>query len=72
MQVSKVIIDGAHQNQYVTGDYAGKINTLTGLMTENGIKSVINNNPITDEVLEGASLLILSDPQSTKKDSVKD
>ena len=68
-EVSKVVIDGAHQNQYVSGDYAGKLNTLTGLMTQNGVKSVINYNPITDEVLEGASLLILSDPQSTKKDS---
>ncbi|MDY3362136.1 MAG: CehA/McbA family metallohydrolase [Clostridium celatum] len=68
--VSKVVIDGAHQNQYVSGDYSGKITTLTGLMTQNGIKSVINKEPITDEVLEGASLLILSDPQSTTKDSV--
>ncbi|WP_294386631.1 CehA/McbA family metallohydrolase [uncultured Clostridium sp.] len=67
--VSKVIIDGAHQNQYVTGDYSGKITTLTGLMTQNGIKSVLNKEPITDETLEGASLLILSDPQSTSKES---
>lgn len=67
--ISKVVIDGSHQNQYVSGDYAGKIGTLTGLMTQNGIKSVVNKEPITDETLEGASLLILSDPQSTTKDS---
>ena len=67
--VSKVVIDGAHQNQYITGDYSGKITTLTGLMTQNGIKSVVNKEPITDEVLEGANLLILSDPQSTEKSS---
>ena len=36
--ISKVVIDGSHQNQYVSGDYAGKIGTLTGLMTQNGIK----------------------------------
>ena len=67
--VSKVVIDGAHQNQYVNGDYAGKMTTLTGLMTQNGIKSILNTEPITDETLEGVSLLILSDPQSTNKDS---
>ena len=68
-EVSVVVIDGAHQNQYVSGDYSGKINTLTGLMTQSGIKSIVNNKPITDKVLENASLLILSDPQSTNKDS---
>ncbi|MDQ0461948.1 CehA/McbA family metallohydrolase [Clostridium sardiniense] len=67
-QVSKVIIDGAHQNQYVTGDYAGKVTTLTALMAQNGMKAIINKEPITDKVLEGASLLMLSDPQSTNKD----
>ena len=67
--VSKVVIDGSHQNQYVSGDYSGKITTLTGLMTQNGIKSILNTEPITDETLEGVSLLILSDPQSTNKDS---
>lgn len=68
-EVSKIVIDGAHQNQYVTGDYAGKISTLTGVMTQSGMKAVINKQPITDEVLDGAALLILSDPQSTSKDS---
>lgn len=67
--VAKVIIDGAHQNQYITGDYDGKITTLTGLMTQNGIKFVVNKEIITDETLEDASLLILSDPQSTSKES---
>ncbi|GAA0087027.1 hypothetical protein UT300007_34680 [Clostridium sp. CTA-7] len=63
-EVSKVVIDGAHQNQYVSGDYSGKITTLTALMAQNNVKAVINKEPITDEVLKGASLLILSDPQS--------
>ena len=64
-EVSKVVIDGGHQNQYVTGDYAGKVTTLTSLMAQNNIKAIINNEKITDNVLEKASLLILSDPQST-------
>lgn len=64
-EVSTVVIDGAHQNQYVTGDYADKVTTLTALMAQNNIKAVINKEKITDKVLEKASLLILSDPQST-------
>ncbi len=64
-EVSIAVIDGAHQNQYVTGDYSGKVSTLTALMSQNNIKSVINTEKITDKVLEKASLLILSDPQST-------
>ena len=64
-EVSTVVIDGAHQNQYVTGDYADKVTTLIALMAQNNIKAVINKEKITDKVLEKASLLILSDPQST-------
>ncbi|MGG7144857.1 5'-nucleotidase C-terminal domain-containing protein [Clostridium nigeriense] len=66
-EVSKVVIDGSHQNQYVTGDYKDKITTLTALMGQNNIKAIINTEKLTDKVLEGASLLILSDPQSVEK-----
>ena len=68
-EVSKVVIDGAHQNQYVSGDYSDKVTTLTALMAQNKVKAIINTKPITDEVLDGASLLIMSDPQSTVKDA---
>ncbi|VYT91198.1 DUF5011 domain-containing protein [Clostridium tertium] len=66
-EISKVVIDGAHQNQYVTGDYKDKVTTLTALMGQNNIKAIINKEEITDKILEGASLLILSDPQSVEK-----
>ena len=68
-EVSKVVIDGAHQNQYVSGDYSDKVTTLTALMAQNKVKAIINTKPITDEVLNGASLLIMSDPQSTVKEA---
>lgn len=68
-EISKVVIDGSHQNQYVTGDYANKVTTLTALMGENNIKAIVNTEEITDKVLEDASLLILSDPQSVEKSS---
>lgn len=68
-EISKVVIDGSHQNQYVTGDYANKVITLTALMGENNIKAIVNTEEINDKVLEDASLLILSDPQSVEKSS---
>jgi 2',3'-cyclic-nucleotide 2'-phosphodiesterase (5'-nucleotidase family) len=68
-EISKVVIDGSHQNQYVTGDYENKITTLTALMGQNNIKAIVSTEKLTDEVLEGASLLILSDPQSVEKSS---
>lgn len=68
-EISKVVIDGSHQNQYVTGDYANKVTTLTALMGENNIKAIVNTEEINDKVLEDASLLILSDPQSVEKSS---
>lgn len=66
-EISRAVIDGSHQNQYVTGDYAGKVTTLTALMGQNNIKADINKEKITDKVLENASLLIISDPQSVEK-----
>ncbi|MBE6054716.1 MAG: LPXTG cell wall anchor domain-containing protein [Clostridium sartagoforme] len=66
-EVSKVIIDGSHQNYYVTGDYAGKMTTLTAMMASHNVKPILNMDTITDKVLDGADLLILTDPQSTSK-----
>ena len=60
----KVVIDGAHCNQYVTGNYAGKLTKLQQLLQDRGCITTINNNTLTDETLKDAKLLILTDPQS--------
>ena len=66
-QVSKVMIDGSKQNYYVSGDYAGKMTEITKLVTENGGKAIINDKELTDELLDGVSLLFISDAQSFSK-----
>ena len=64
-QVSKILIDGSKQNDYVNGKYFDKISTFSDIALENGAKATVNKDEITDEVLEGVSLLVISDPQST-------
>lgn len=62
--IVKVVIDAAHQNQYVSGSYAGKIETLTQMMKENELMLYKNEDELTSEDLENAELLMITDPQS--------
>ena len=64
-QVSKILIDGSKQNDYVNGKYFDKVSTFSNIALENGAKAIVNKDEITDEVLEGISLLVISDPQSS-------
>ena len=64
-QVSKILIDGSKQNDYVNGKYFDKVSTFSNIALENGAKATVNKDEITDEVLEDVSLLVISDPQST-------
>ncbi|MEG1001753.1 MAG: CehA/McbA family metallohydrolase [Clostridium sp.] len=68
--VVKILIDGAHFNQYVTGNYAGKMNTTKALVAQNSGKVIVTkeDEEITDERLKGISLLMLTDPESKKDD----
>lgn len=63
--ITKVVIDGAHQNQYITGNYPNKISELTNILNVRNCMVVVNTKPITADVLKDARLLILTDPQST-------
>jgi len=65
--VIKVVIDAGHYNQYVSGDYAGKINSLRAMLGEKKYMLVENNDDITEEDLKDAKILILTDPQSKDK-----
>lgn len=64
-QVSKILIDGSKQNDYVSGKYYDKVSGLSNIAISNGSKAYINKEELTDEVLKGVSLLVISDPQST-------
>ncbi|MGF7057811.1 CehA/McbA family metallohydrolase [Brassicibacter mesophilus] len=61
----KILVDGGHSNQYVTGNYAGKIEALKEMMKERNYILNINMNELTSENLKGVSLLIITDPQGT-------
>lgn len=65
----KVVIDGGHQNQYVSGDYAGKMLTLSSMLKDKKYMLVQNKDELTAEDLVNAKILIVTDPQS--KDDAK-
>ena len=60
----KVLVDGAHYNQYTTGDYAGKCTAFKSLLKDKNTITIINKDPISDEVLKGVKILVLTNPQS--------
>jgi len=63
----KVVLDGAHVNQYITGNYAGSYTELKKLLGERNIILSLNTEKITEETLKDADLFILTDPQSVDK-----
>lgn len=69
--VIKVILDRAHYNAYISGDYAGKDLTLRDMFKDRKYMLVENNDELTAEDLEGAALLIITDPQSIDIASLK-
>ncbi|MEG1255424.1 CehA/McbA family metallohydrolase [Clostridium sp.] len=60
----KVLLDGAHYNQYVTGNYAGKYTAIKSLLDGRNAITKINKEPITDDILKGVNILVITDPQS--------
>ncbi|MBW6411554.1 CehA/McbA family metallohydrolase [Clostridium sp. YB-6] len=60
----KILVDGAHYNQYITGDYAGKYTAFKNLLKDSNGITVVNKEPITDKTLKGVKILVLTNPQS--------
>lgn len=70
--VIKVVLDRAHYNAYISGDYAGKDLTLREMFKERKYMLVENNDELTAADLKNAQLLIITDPQGTdKSDTLK-
>jgi predicted extracellular nuclease len=63
--VIKVVLDRAHYNAYISGDYAGKDLTFREMLKDRKYMLVENNDELTAEDLKGAQILIITDPQST-------
>lgn len=59
-----MVIDGGHENFYVTGNYAGDEAPFIELAAQNGIRTLRTekNQPLTDELLENCKLLVLTVP----------
>ncbi|MDA8441821.1 MAG: CehA/McbA family metallohydrolase, partial [Peptococcaceae bacterium] len=67
---TKVVLDTAHANAYVSGYYAGSDKTLLAMLNAKNCMVIQNKAPLTAQVLDGAKVLILTDPQS-KDDTAK-
>lgn len=61
----KVVIDAGHQNQYVSGDYKGRISGLKDILSKRDVLVVENTDALTEDDLKDAKILIITDPQST-------
>ena len=59
---SRIIVDGTHYNDYVTGYYGGNMNNMTAIAAARGIQVHVEKNAITPEMLENCSLLVISAP----------
>lgn len=60
--VTKVIIDGTHYNDYVTGYYGGNVGNFTKIAGDKNVKVEVVKDKITPEMLEDCSLLVVSAP----------
>ena len=69
METYKAVIDGAHYNQYVSGNYSGNYTALKEKLIDRNAVTVINKEEITSKTLEGVDLLVLTNPQSRDKAS---
>lgn len=66
--VTRVVVDGTHNNDYVTGYYSGNMNNLAQIAAESHIEVKVVEDEITKEILDNCDLLIISAP-ARKPDS---
>ncbi len=71
---TKVLIDGTHYNDYVTGYYSGNMTNFINMGTSDNIqvKIVQPGETVTAEMLEGVSLFIASAPLKYTSDYTGD
>src|SRR5699024_9026368 len=67
----KVMVDYAHSNQYVSGDYEGMINNFREMLKDKKMVMVENHEPLKDESLEDMDVLVITSPQPRDKGEVK-
>lgn len=60
--VTKVIVDGTHLNDYVSGRYTGNMGNFAKIAANKNVKVDVVLDKITPEMLETCALLIISTP----------
>lgn len=60
--VTKVLIDGTHKNDYVNGYYANNMGNFTAIAAAKQVQVRIEETKVTKEMLDQASLFIISAP----------
>ncbi len=60
--VTKVIVDGTHLNDYVSGRYTGNMGNFQKIAGDQNVKVDVVLDEITPEMLESCALLIISTP----------
>lgn len=63
--VTKVLVDGTHFNDYVTGYYSQNINNLTKIASDDGTQVRVEKKKITPDMLKDTQLLLISAPAKT-------
>ncbi len=60
--VTKVLIDGTHYNDYVTGYYGGNVGNFAAIAGAKNVKVEVVTDQITPGMLENCALLVISAP----------
>ena len=70
--VSRILVDGTHYNDYVTGYYSGNMGNFTALAAQMGAQVTVKQpgETITAADLEGVSMLVISAPLKTNQNNV--
>lgn len=60
--VTRVVVDGTHFNDYVSGYYGGNMNNLAAIGADSQIEVKVVTDEITEAILSNCDLLIVSAP----------
>ena len=60
--VNRIVVDGTHANDYVSGYYAGKVNNMARMAASMNTLVHVETEEITSELLANCDLLVVSAP----------
>ncbi len=70
--ITRVVVDGSHLNDYVTGYYSGNVGNFADIAASDYVKVDVVKDQITSETLADATVLVISAPnKNTKNGEIK-